>query len=197
MPQFHHALNNTVDFPIGIPTTWMSPEQLLIPDPHLKNWLLDTGSLTERLQAHCRRFSLSLLGQQPARPDDEEQRRLLENSATTSDNVWQVREVVLHGDERPWVFARSILPENLCAQDFAELGETPLGQIIFNDPRFVRSPFQLTQMTQSRHLLESLGISVDMPLWGRRSVFSFQRYHMMVAEVFLPGAPAYKQLPNI
>ena len=166
-----------------------------MPDAYLSNWLLDTGSLTERLQSQCRQFTLHLLGQRQLAPTLEEINQL---GALVSKGPgdWQIREVILCGDNQPWVFARSILPDSLCEADLSGLGNKPLGQIIFNDSRFVRSPFQLTCIKQNQGFLDTLGIEVpsDMSLWGRRSSFRYQHHQMMVSEIFLPKAPAYSQM---
>jgi chorismate--pyruvate lyase len=95
------------------------------------------------------------------------------------------------------VFARSIIPQSLCQSDFANLGNKPLGQLIFNDKRFNRSPFQVTHLSQPAPLLASLGFASARQLWGRRSVFCFQGMNMMVAEVFLPKAPAYRNISHL
>lgn len=182
-------LNLTTAFPITLSTQWFRPQECKVPDFHLKNWLLDTGSLTERLQAHCRDFRVQLLGQQPA-PLLDNERELMETDAP-----YVVREVLLCGEQTPWVFARSLLPMALCEADNGELstlGEKPLGRLLFNDPRFVRQPFQLTCIQPGNELLQQLNLTTCQPLWGRRSVFLFQQWRLMVAEVFLPQSPAYK-----
>ncbi|MCC2617526.1 chorismate lyase [Aestuariibacter halophilus] len=187
-------MNQAIRFPVGNPAGWFAPGAYPIPNPYLKNWLLDTGSLTERLQAHCRQFSLSLLGQRQADVDLEEFRALDVQEPSSSAPPWQVREVLLYGDGQPWVYARSILPEALCRGDFAGLGEQPLGKLLFNDQRFVRMPFQLCRVAVDAPILSRLQQQSNHTLWGRRSVFTFAQYRIMVAELFLPQAPAYAQL---
>jgi chorismate--pyruvate lyase len=107
---------------------------------------------------------------------------------------WQVREVILWGDNQPWVFARSIIPQRLCESDFVHLNTKPLGQLLFNDKRFKRMPFEVTNMCSSKAFLEELHISSEMDLWGRRSAFSFEDIKMTVSEVFLPSSPAYQEM---
>lgn len=182
-------LNAAISFPIGLPGQWHDAEAVSVPDAYLKNWLLDTGSLTERLQSHCRQFSLSLLGQEPIAPALIPARLLQD-----SQGDWQVREVILHGEGQPWVFAHSLIPDALCKGDLAGLGNKPLGQRIFNDARFSRSAFELTQLSKDDALFDKLGIEATRSLWGRRSVFCFGGGVMMVAEIFLPGSPAYAHM---
>jgi len=92
----------------------------------------------------------------------------------------------------PWVFARSVLPDALCKADLAELGNQPLGKILFNDSRFVRQPFQITKIEPLSALQQMFNNTQS--LWARRSVFTYKQFNMMVAEVFLPASPAYKTL---
>lgn len=192
-----NSLNQHTIFPVGIDAKWNSPTHVNIPDAYLKNWLLDTGSLTERLQSHCREFQVIVLGQRQATLTLEEKQQLALSRPYYDEGDWQVREVILVGENKPWVFARSIIPQSLCQSDFANLGNKPLGQLIFNDKRFNRSPFQVTHVSQPATLLAKLGLASANQLWGRRSVFCFQDMKMMVAEVFLPEAPAYKNIVHL
>lgn len=192
-----NSLNQHTIFPLGIDAKWSSPAHIDIPDAYLKNWLLDTGSLTERLQSHCREFQVSVLGQRQAALTLEEQQQLGLAKPHYDEADWQVREVILLGENQPWVFARSIIPRSLCQSDFANLGNKPLGQLIFNDERFKRSPFQVAHLSKPASLLMTLGFAKAEQLWGRRSVFALQDMKMMVAEVFLPEAPAYKNILHI
>ena len=143
----------------------------------LADWLLHTGSLTERIQASSSDFQVQLLGQASVPLQDDEQQALPSYSA----HAWQVREVLLLADHRPWVYARSVLPSALCDSRFQQLGNQPLGQRIFNDDAFVRSEFTLAKV----HIDEA-------NLYARRSRFCLQQYDLLVAEVFLPDCPCYQ-----
>lgn len=192
----------TADFPVGLAVDWLSLAEANIPEPTLKDWLLDTGSLTERVQSACGEFSLQLLGQQTLEPHSTELSLLQANGQT----AYQIREIVLCGDEQPWVFARSVIPQAIIEAELSNLGSEPLGKRLFNDKRFVRSEFQVCTLPYeqfSQHLAEQAssqsGVQSDSQLkndtkqnlWGRRSVFTFESHHLIVAEVFLPGSPAY------
>ena len=187
-------LNSSYTFPIGISSVWAEPRQFAIPSASLKNWLLNTGSLTERLQSQCKSFHLTLIGQRQAEITLEEFKQVcLPNQALVPEE-WQVREVLLWGDNQPWVFARSIIPLELCESDFVNLNTKPLGQLIFNDKRFKRMPFEVTNMCSSKEFLAKLHLPSEMALWGRRSAFSFEGLKMTVSEVFLPSSPAYQDM---
>jgi chorismate--pyruvate lyase len=183
-------------FPLGDSAQWRGISELPIPDPVLKNWLLHTGSLTERLQSHCQDFRVEVLAQSQQLATAEEYQQLDVPPGGQCQNKWQVREVILHGDNQPWVFARSVIPQVLCEQDFANLGDKPLGQLIFNDNRFTRLPFQLMCMQPTNTWPKAYELPDTEQLWGRRSVFRYQQLSMMVAEIFLPQAPAYREWVN-
>ena len=50
-------------FPVTMPATWRLPTCFTL-NEHLKDWLLNPASLTQRLKQHCHRFSVELLGQE-------------------------------------------------------------------------------------------------------------------------------------
>ena len=72
------------------------------------------------------------------------------------------------------------------------LNTQPLGQLIFNDKRFKRMPFEVTNMSASKAFLAQLHISSE--IWGRRSAFTFEDLKMTVSEVFLPSSPVYREM---
>ena len=179
---FRVSFNAT--FPVGLAVDWQAPSGITIPNTQLKNWLLDTGSLTERVQSLSEHFSLELIGQRTQTPHDNEL-ALLHGNGNTS---YQAREILLCGNHQPWVFARSIIPQAFVDSELSDLGREPLGKRLFNDTRFTRSQFQLCTVQASQ-----FGIKGNQTLWGRRSLFTLDDYSMIVAEVFLPHSPAYRQ----
>lgn len=192
-----------------MPVTWQSPRDVKDLSPSLCDWLLNTGSLTERLQALTHHFSVDLLGQQVADMDESERRHLHHSDV----NEWQIREVILQGSPRPdartlnaqtnalgggelnshntenWVFARSVLPNELCESKWANLGSQPLGSRIFNDNKFIRSEFEIGKLHY--HPITHEAFSANQPCWARRSKFTIQHYELLVAEAFLPHSPCY------
>ncbi len=187
-----------IKFPVRLPNQWSELSETSIDHACLRKWLLDTSSLTERVQSHCQQFSLTVIGQRQMNPELEEIDRLNFNLPSDANpcakQQWQIREVLLCGNDQPWVFARSVLPQALCERDLSDLGSRPLGQIIFNDNRFVRQPFELIEISKQDVFLKRLAIESEFSLWGRRSLFQFEHHHLMVAEVFLPQSPAYQTL---
>ena len=182
-------LSDKIKFPVNLSENWQSPKECQIGCPTLKNWLLNTGSLTERLQAHCHTFRLEVIRYQKHLVSHADAEKI----GCDSNEVF-IREVMLFGDDVPWVFAQTIMPESLfedLAKNLANLGNKPVGSIIFNDTNFFRQPFELITLPMDNSLSSDLCIASTQPLWGRRSVFSYQKYKMMISEVFLPFAPAY------
>lgn len=156
----------------------------------MQSWLLNTGSLTERLQALCVDLEVEVLGQ-CVLPLSSPEKQALEPHQTKS---WQIREVILYGDGKPWVFARSALPDHMCQSTWSNLGNQPLGQRIFNDPSFVRSDFEIGHL--QCHPLSHVSFLANAPSeqrWARRSVFSIGEDSLLVAEAFLPDCPCYSK----
>lgn len=185
-----------------MPVKWQSPEQIVNLSPTLHDWLLNTGSLTERLQALTSDFTVCLLGQEVLQMDESERRHLANNQKYEQDN-WQVREVILQGKSasldsknrhntplQDWVFARSILPNKLCHSKWANLGNQPLGARIFNDHNFVRSDFEIGRLDY--HPLTHQPFKEGQVCWARRSKFTIEQYELLVAEAFLPDSPCYE-----
>ncbi|QCZ92019.1 chorismate--pyruvate lyase family protein [Salinimonas iocasae] len=177
----------TFPFDHGIQVEWVAAHNVVIPSSTLQHWLLDTGSLTERLQECCDTFSLRRLGQGAVPLYPNEKRWLPEAPV----QQWQAREVILEGDSKPWVFARSVLPQSLVDGELANLGAQPLGKRLFNDSRFVRSDFELCQVPAAVFAVDNT-ISDRQILWGRRSRFHLGDDYIIVAEIFLPDSPAYR-----
>jgi len=186
-------------FPVTLQTQWISAEQYSadvyheIAHKELLNWLLDPSSLTARLKNHCHDFRVEVLGQKISACDELEA-----NDDIILGEQVLVREVLLFCDNKPQVFARSLLPlKSLTGEEkkLAELGEQPLGQVLFNDPNLVRKGMEVTcfkQPSSLSNLVNQLGLSDATSLWGRRSVFILRNKPIMVAEVFLPDSFAYK-----
>lgn len=184
-------------FPLGIAGQWLRPRDCRFPSAVVEDWLLHTGSLTERLRTHCTDFEVVVAGQGITAISPAEYAALYGKCHRDSSRQTQVREVMLRGDGRPWVFARSLLPAAFvdnCMSEFKQLGSRPLGQILFNDPRFQRQPFDIFYSPPEGQWQRLLGVTHAVAMWGRRSVFVFQSHRLLVIEVFLPEAPAYADL---
>ncbi len=158
----------------------------------MADWLLDRGSLTQRLRrASAGRFRVCVLRQGWTRPNCDEARIL---NLRLDAWAW-TREVRLLGNEQPWVFARTLIPVRTLrgrGRRLTYLGTHPLGQALFADPSVCRGPVEITRIAvgQPLHQQAFAGL-VESPaaIWGRRSVFRIEGRPLLVCEMFLPDLP--------
>jgi len=103
-----------------------------------------------------------------------------------------VREVELLCNGHPWVFARSLIPATSLqggARRLAHLGDRPLGAILFADPLVTRGATQVARLQPKHSLFTSAVANVEQSvneLWGRRTVYHYAAYPILVNEIFLP-----------
>ncbi|MFP2769100.1 chorismate--pyruvate lyase family protein [Oceanisphaera sp. KMM 10153] len=164
----------------------------------LCNWLQDTGSLTERLRRHCRQFRVQL------------QSTTAEITLTPTQAAWIgadrafCREVLLLCDEQPRVYASSLYsPSSLHAiPALGGLGQRALGELLFEDPQLLRSDFEFACLTEAqwRQLSRMQGMTQHLDqlangpsLWARRSLLATGQAGVLVTELFLPAAQAYRE----
>jgi len=164
----------------------------LQPSPGLQNWLLDAGSLTAKLiQLSGGKFRVQVLQQVYRRASRSEALSLgIDLSA-----LCLIREVILSGNDQPWVFARSVLPLTSLTGSLRRLrkqGNRPLGAFLFSHPNLIRSPIALSLISRHHDYVpkELMGNSL---VWGRRSIFIIEDKPLLVSEVFLPGFPGAKE----
>jgi len=181
-------------FPVQLHTKWCSPNEVELL-PHIADWLLDPTSLTARLKGCCKQFSVKVLGQKIEPCSKEDACEVVKVGTEVL-----VREVLLFCDDKPQVFARSLLPlSSLTGEEqvLAHLGEQPLGQVIFSKPNLVRFAIEVSELSESHSVAElakALSLSTNKKMWGRRSLFYLEDKPLVVAEVFLPNAFAYQEL---
>ncbi len=200
-------VNVPILFPITLSGQWQSPDEEVCSSLStlLKGWLLDEGSLTARLKSHSEHFMVKVIGEQQQLCSAAEACDLIKVGEPVL-----VREVILYCDNVPQVFARSLLPlSSLTGEEqvLANLGEQPLGQVLFNNPSLQRLRLELssfasnssvvnlaTQLAAKHDDSETVNTSKipSQTLWGRRSIFMLENKPLMVAEVFLPDAFAYQ-----
>jgi len=189
-------MNLQLLFPVTLPSHWQRSKPCTLP-AHLQSWLFDPDSLTARLKTHCHQFRVELLGQQ-VEPCQAHEAVV---DIPAGEPVL-VREVLLYCDDKPQVFARSLLPiASLTGteQALADLGSQSLGQVLFNNPSLERKMIEIAEfeLTSSvAKLADDLQLHTTHALWGRRSIFVVENKPLMVAEVFLPGAFAYQKIKS-
>ena len=165
-----------------------------IPRP-LSHWLLDTASLTLRLQQLCPgKFRVRVLSQASGRPTLDEVRAL----GMQPNGKAIIRQVQLLCDERPWVYARTIIPVTSLRgklKRLAHLGTRPLGGMLFADPGMRRERVELACIRKGESIYMAATRNLrarPAAIWGRRSVFRIANKPLLVSEVFLPTFPAGK-----
>ncbi len=153
------------------------------------HWLRDGASLTRRVTAACPgRFRVRVVSQRWGRLFNSEWRLLgLDPRAACL-----VREVELLCDERPQVFARTLMPASSlagAARRLALLRDRPLGAVLFADPHTRRERVQIARF-QPRHRLFPVATAhleqVPAEIWGRRTLFRYAGQPILVNELFLP-----------
>lgn len=167
-----------------------SSQRNQIPD-RLHSWLFESGSLTRRVRGLCGGdFRLRVLRQSWLRPFAEESRTL----KLRPSRVALVREVLLQCGEQPLVVARSVIPATVLhgtQRHLAYLGNRPLGEILFSDPKLKRLGLQLAVIEKEKwrsELSDALDITrLSDRIWGRRSLYAVAHGNLLVAEFFLPS----------
>lgn len=159
-------------------------------DHQSRNWLLDEGSLTKRLVQASNSFHVQVLAQYWGTPHLSESKRL----HTPNRQHSLIREVILHCDNTPVVFARSILPLSILNGPFRylrKLGNVPLGALLYANSSLHRQEFDIAYAPAEHfHTPEFLALD-GQTLWGRRSQFCLGNKSLLVAEIFLPKAVDY------
>lgn len=153
-------------------------------------FIAEAGSLTERLRERSGgRFQVQVLAQGHAALHAEDMALL----GAKPDEAGYVRQVFLCGDERPWVYARSLVA-GAADRWLKELGERPLGDQVFAHADAKRSTIEAAKL-DPRHTLykEAVGrlpaaerARVVDELWARRSLLTVEGVHILIYECFLP-----------
>ena len=171
---------------------WHPLGKALSPPTHLRPWLLESGSLTRRLQRHFGQINVQVLHQALGQPYNDE--------GSGRFPLAVVRAVVLSAeDQKPLVVAHSVLPalpRGPLSVMFRRLGRQALGTLLFTRRGFVRRQREWAFL-DVRHPLYRLarmqeGEQALTRLWARRAVFSQSRYpaqSVQVTEVFCMTAP--------
>jgi len=156
-----------------------------------KYWLLRPGALTTGLRAQGD-VTLRVLHEGVCGLTVQE-RWMLNQPAGSP--IW-VREIIMAVDGVDSVFARSFTPlrdAHGLWQGIRRLRTRPLADMLYHDPRILRSPFCVARLRRQdpayQALLHNLPGSRPPPyaVLARCSVFSRQRRPLLVMECFLPS----------
>ena len=166
----------------------------------IRTWLTDPGSLTWRLQT-LGSISVKLLNQGLAHPTADEAAEL---GLKHTHLAW-TREVALLVDDRPMVFAHTILPRRPrgpLIRWLERLGNRSLGALLFAHPGFQRGRLAARRLDRRHTLFQSAANALqitDKPhreLWARRSRFTFGAQSILVTEIFSPEVSKFRSTRN-
>lgn len=166
----------------------------IIPN-ELRNFLLDPGSTTRRMQReYASQIKVKLLKQAWCYPYYQEAQHLqipLRQYAF-------IRETYLSCQGKTWMYAKAIFPQYFFIGKnqrlLKELDQRPLGKLLFRDPSMRRSEFEIA-LLQPHHLeyqwatqktLNSLTTTQPTQLWARRSIIQLQAKPLLLTEIFFP-----------
>ena len=156
---------------------WLPASSPLL-SPPLLDWLLEEDSMTRRFEQHCQQVSVQLLREAFISADEMPQ----EAAFLPADARFWLREIVLCGDDEPWLIGRTVVPESTLngpVQMLLNLGSRPLGRYLFSSS------------TLSRDFIDPGQID---DLWGRRSRLRLSGKPLLLTELFLPASPLYRAL---
>ncbi|MGV6807898.1 MAG: chorismate--pyruvate lyase family protein [bacterium] len=167
---------------------WTSPHsaQMVGCPSVLRPWLVDSGSLTKRLlDASHGDFRVEKRYQGPGMPRPTEARALHLKPRHNA----LIREVILFGQNQPWVFARTVVPQTTLTgrlKSLSRLDNRPLGALLFSDPSMSRGPMEIARFTDRNVMVPRPVFDLADAVWGRRSVFFLDGKPLLVNEIFLP-----------
>ena len=181
------AAHNSNQFFISEPNwqTYKRTPYTAVP-PRMRGWLLDKGSLTQRLIVLSNgNFRVEILRQQIAYPTLSEIRVLkipLRQKAF-------IRQVALYGHGVPLVYARSVIPLKTLTgrlRSLRNLKNTPLGALLFKDAAMKRGPIETGCTKSYADSNQEFFNETATTIWGRRSLFYLDKKPLLVSEQFMP-----------
>ena len=152
--------------------TWQpeeAPEVQNIP-LYVQHWLFEKGSLTAKLKQHCHQFEVKVRSEKWIEKTFENETALL-----PVESYW-CREVVLYGDGKPWVAARTLISKDLLIhyQSLFTLGDKPIGEWLFS--------------LSAKRVGIQWAKDPESGLYARRSLFLVQEMPLLISELFLENS---------
>lgn len=185
------TIGEVVLFPIQLPTQWLSAANNanIISNLTTKEWLTSESSLTVRVKELGIAFSLEVLSQ-----SDQPLSTSLQKTLGTNDTSALFREVLLKQAGVPLIYAQTIMPSGTVTGTeamLAELGNQPLGQVLFQSPQAIRGEIEFSQVTKISMLGQFIEHELKQPIvddcYIRRSRFLLNQKPLLVCECFLPA----------
>ncbi|ENN91216.1 chorismate lyase [Bartonella bovis] len=159
------------------PLKWLSDRDRSVPI-NVKDWLMEPGSMTRRFERHCAQIHIDPQRECFITYDKLEEEA--EHLPKTS-RYW-LREIVLRGDNQPWLLGRTVIPQETLDDhnQLTNLGKLPLGRYLFNSKELTR---------------DYIHIGRKDALWARRSRLRLADKPLLLTELFLIASPIYKTDP--
>ena len=153
-------------------SSWISEiESLEVRNKEILSWLNEPGSITSRIKSFSN-FRLKLLRDGPGEVDSIEDDLVVANYEENN-----TREVILYSNEKPLIYAKSIIPLATIGLGLGVLGnlkENPLGDILFSNPE-IKKKYMLFAKFQSNEEI----------FYGRKGIYTVRGYPFSVCEIFL------------
>ena len=136
----------------------------------VQSWLFEKGSLTARLKQVCQQFDVKVQSEKWIEKIFENETALL-----PVESYW-CREVVLYGDGKPWVAARTLISKDLLThyQSLFTLGDKPIGEWLFS--------------LSAQRIGIQWAKDPESGLYARRSLFLVQEMPLLISELFLENS---------
>ena len=153
-------------------TSWMNDTKSLeVQNKEILSWLNEPGSITFRIKSFSS-FRLKLLRDGHGEVDISEDDLIISNYKENN-----IREVVLYSDEKPFIYAKSILPLETIRLGLGVLGnlkENPLGDILFSNPEIKKKYMLFAKFESNKKIF-----------YGRKGIYTVKGYPFSVCEIFL------------
>ena len=132
-------------------SSWISEiESLEVRNKEILSWLNELGSITSRIKSFSN-FRLKLLRDGPGEVDIIEDDLIVANYEENN-----TREVILYSDEKPLIYAKSIIPLATIRLGLGVLGnlkENPLGDILFSNPEIKKKCMLIAKFQSNEKIL--------------------------------------------
>lgn len=157
-------------------------------DHRLHEFLFQDGSLSRYIEDNCGgEFHIELKNESWCQPLTDE----IESLSLAEDEITFVRESWLKCDNNRLVYARTVIPRTTFekeSQELLQLGNKPLGNILFNDNTAYRTNMRYAKIPVdcSLHQQATVASKIAGDLWGRQSLFYINNNPLLITEVFLP-----------
>lgn len=176
-------MHNPFNHSSHLPSVWYSSRLASRLNFSAKNrsWLLETASLTQRIQSQCSVLRVNILSESWGIPLRQESQQL---QLATNQYAW-IRTIELQCHNHKMIYARTVIPHCHPGNPWyslKQLGNRPLGEVLFQLPALQRTEFLLNKSSSERWPL--LEIKPKKVL-ARQSTFLQNQHPLLLTEVFL------------